>query len=320
MPEVALLQTGDDFTKDKCDEVLAMVNERRAKVGLAAKAWTDYNPVWEFDPPSLQGADFYGYLITQVRTWIADAVPRYLNGTLEGATAPAYWTTATLLTSLGLGGNDGWGVRNWTNVPPDGDPQDLADYISALYGSDLPSGVTYYKVWLNEIILVARALNRLPFTLSSTGQQIRDGVSSGGSYAEARTGAVAAWETDSWSDYYGDILRYDMQWTGALIYANARSIRGKFTADLTALAGSAQVYLKLTPLNGGFGAMQDDGPVAGDQKYHYYADATPGAVYLSPYLADYVPALATEGTFTYGVKRGWTISALGLYTPSFTYT
>ncbi len=183
MPTVPAMQKGDTITKAVLDEVLAMINERRTAVGLITKYWSDLYGGGNPEAPRGQGirGEIPQDPIQFLRGALEDAIPFFLNtavhpagditGTVESG--QTVWSKTTVLQAAGVGGLDAFSVWNWTNVPPDGHAQDLADFSSDLYGVALIKGPFWYKVWINEIILVARKLShlvRFPTSVSASGK------------------------------------------------------------------------------------------------------------------------------------------------------
>lgn len=171
---LGLYSAGGEYTAAGYAEALAMVNERRTNA-----YWRYYSPGLHkyfyvpFSAIALTGASAgsnqTASIINQLRVGIEEVLGFYLdknvhaNGSIDGlTTTPTYWTKATLLTYLGIGGTDGYGVRNWTNIPDNADAWDIAQFGSSLkYGSTLFAGPTLYSTWLNEIIQVCRGLTHL---------------------------------------------------------------------------------------------------------------------------------------------------------------
>jgi hypothetical protein len=326
MPAVALLQTADDFTADKCNEVLAMVNERRVAAGLAAATWTS-------DP---QGGDIQIALINGFRSTLEAAIPHALNqnvhagGTLNGASAITAWTKAALLTWLAIGGTDGYGNREWTNVPAGGDAPDLADFVSNLYGATLITGPSLYKVWLNEIILAARAMTYFLAYGSIASTQTREGdpYSTYPTLEEARAAGLASWEAAAWNTFHYDVGRASINYLDGGYLAYLRNHRGKLDADLRHVtSGTAKCFFQLRRL-GDSGIYSTNGAphnqAEGIWGEWVGANLQVGQINQTDYIAD---SQTPMPWFDLGDSRGWQLALNNcalpvpiIVAPTFTYT
>lgn len=371
MPTLTLMAAGDEFVKENgfdasaptLDNVLAMINERRVKAGLSAVAWSDiYNLTSNPDAP--KGEDIDIALINFLRDKLVDAITLYLNtdthasGSIEGASSITFWTKQTCLTSAGVGGNEG-GVRQWTNVPADGDAQDLIDFSP--YSSHLVTGPTLYKVWINELIQVCRKLTHISKNAAETAVETRicdvkedsscsgaqscalghlPGVSYG--YIERYTSSISPCTFEENSAWPFAVRIGKQISTSAsnspsnLYYCTAFNTRGKLTCDLSAYsAGTAKVFLNLAVSNyfnaivsGGSITFGQTRPVsAAENTYGEWTGSgvTLGASWTSGYVtdSDTIPtsiSCATPGSPASINIDGWLISsAKVIIAPTFTY-
>lgn len=370
MPTLTLMAAGDEFKKTDSfdtsaptlDNVLAMINERRVKAGLSAAAWSEiYNLTSNPDAP--KGEDINIALINFLRDKLVDAITLYLNtdvhsgGSLEGASTITFWTKATVLTSAGIGGNEG-GIRQWTNVPSDGDAQDLIDFSVTQYSSHLITGPTLYKVWINELIQVCRKLTHLSKNATETAVEIRicnerfDASCSGaqscalGHLPGVAYGTVEEYitsctyvSTASWgfSVRIGKEISTLASDSPSIIYScSAFNSRGKLTCDLSAYSsGTAKVFLSLSASNyfnqnvsNGSISFGQSRPVSSDEnKYGEWTGSgvALGSVWTSGYVtdSDTIPSsisCAVPASPANINIDGWIIaSAKVIIAPTFTY-
>jgi len=281
---------GGEYTNNGYQTALAMINERRQKAGLAAATLDNQTAQWQ-----------RGSVINTLRAALEPAIVKYSNtllnpgGSIEGATAPTFWTKATVLAAIPAGGSS---PVNWTNVPPAAVPPAIGGGHPSdnppQYGDTLGSKVFMYKQWLNEIFDVCRKLTHIPIRVDLLpphnnrpflidAQAKKTAANNTGSYDEAAcdltTPCIAGehpntpWgrkhtmvygapsctvENDTPEGTTDIIMSYSAPGVGISEYPVLFNSRGKIRANLSNVsAGTLKVYLKLNTItNPGLGSFE----------------------------------------------------------------
>lgn len=332
MPTLPTFHKGNRYVNDDFQTFKSAIQER-----------LDVFDGGTFTIPNQTGRKQRISLINTLRSGLETALGGFLNtnvhagGDLQGfgSRTLVTWTKATVLAAAGVGGTDGFGNRNWTNIPPadqGGDAWDLAHFSGQIYGSTVPGGIKLYDVWLNELAAVCRKLTcaarRLTTIAEINGPNFATEVRSShnsfnfffDSCSEAVGYANTKWDEDIWSAPSGTLYnRYFEYFNGLQSYgAFLDNTRGRIYADLSALTGQAAPYAYFHKWDED-DYLSPDG-FTGNNTWQPLAAATVGSTYQSQILGGTKAALTGTCPLGGGSRGWWIADHLYVHTPIFNYT